>query len=154
MRTCEFYVLCPNIDNSYRGGVVSATYFQEQFGIIVNGKTDTKKSNDISSNVVSVLQAGAFFGALGSAPISCTFVHSHWSRIQHLCPYGAVIIPAFFRPSLSPCLSQLILIHPAAKIGRRKTLLGFIIIFVVGAVRNALRHHVKFTNDSSRFSQL
>jgi hypothetical protein len=28
------------------------------------------KINDVSSNVVSVLQAGAFFGALGSAPIS------------------------------------------------------------------------------------
>ena len=41
-------------------------YFQEHFGFAGN----KQKSNDISSNVVSVLQAGAFFGALGSAPIS------------------------------------------------------------------------------------
>lgn len=48
------------------GGVVSQPYFQEHFGFA----NDTAKKNDISSNVVSVLQAGAFFGAIGSAPIS------------------------------------------------------------------------------------
>ena len=41
------------------------SYFKQHFGL-----TDTKKTNNVSSNVVSVLQAGAFFGALGSAPIS------------------------------------------------------------------------------------
>ena len=66
---CGFNGLC----NLRSGGVVSNTYFEEYFGIIVNGKVDTKKSNNISSNVVSVLQAGAFFGALGSAPISGTW---------------------------------------------------------------------------------
>jgi MFS family permease len=35
-----------------------------------DGSANTKKTNEVSSNVVSVLQAGAFFGALGSAPIS------------------------------------------------------------------------------------
>ena len=48
------------------GGVVSQPYFQEHFGFANNAK----RKNDISSNVVSVLQAGAFFGALGSAPMS------------------------------------------------------------------------------------
>ena len=48
------------------GGVVAQPYFQDHFGF----KGNTAKANDISSNVVSVLQAGAFFGALGSAPIS------------------------------------------------------------------------------------
>ena len=48
------------------GGVVAQDYFQEHFGF----KGDTAKKNAITSNVVSVLQAGAFFGALGSAPIS------------------------------------------------------------------------------------
>ena len=48
------------------GGVVSQPYFQDHFGFATN----KKKSDDISSNVVSVLQAGAFFGALGSAPVS------------------------------------------------------------------------------------
>ena len=52
-------------------GVVSQGYFQSHFGITdANGHVDKKKSNDINSNVVSVLQAEAFFGALGSAPIS------------------------------------------------------------------------------------
>ena len=55
------------------GGVVSQGYFQSHFGIAdANGHVDKKKSNDINSNVVSVLQAGAFFGALGSAPLSGT----------------------------------------------------------------------------------
>ncbi|KAG6840663.1 hypothetical protein C0991_005257 [Blastosporella zonata] len=47
------------------GGVVNAPYFQSHFGLV-----DKKHINNVSSNVVSVLQAGAFFGALGSAPIS------------------------------------------------------------------------------------
>jgi MFS family permease len=49
----------------YSGGVVTSPYFLTSFGL----KTQ-KQINDVSSNVVSVLQAGAFFGALGSAPIS------------------------------------------------------------------------------------
>ncbi|KAG6917089.1 hypothetical protein DXG01_003978 [Tephrocybe rancida] len=47
------------------GGVVSAPYFQAHFGLV-----DKKHIDEVSSNVVSVLQAGAFFGALGSAPMS------------------------------------------------------------------------------------
>lgn len=50
---------------------MNSTYFQVQFGMTsATGTPDTKRINDLSSNVVSVLQAGAFFGALGSAPIS------------------------------------------------------------------------------------
>lgn len=53
------------------GGVVSAPYFLENFGLInADGSKNVAKVNDVSSNVVSVLQAGAFFGALGSAPLS------------------------------------------------------------------------------------
>ncbi|KAJ7031875.1 general substrate transporter [Mycena alexandri] len=74
------------------GGVVSAPFFIQQFGLLnPDGSTNKQKNADVSSNVVSVLQAGAFFGALGSAPIS-------------------------------------------AKIGRRLTLLGFSVIFLVGAI--------------------
>ncbi|KAJ7736579.1 general substrate transporter [Mycena maculata] len=55
----------------FGGGVVSAPFFLEQFGLLnPNGTTNVAKSNAISSNVVSVLQAGAFFGALWSAPMS------------------------------------------------------------------------------------
>lgn len=53
------------------GGVVSQTYFQTHFGIInPDGSVNKSKEVAVSSNVVSVLQAGAFFGALGSAPLS------------------------------------------------------------------------------------
>ena len=44
---------------------MSSKHFKEAFGIIKDGVEDTHKSNEVSSNVVSVLQAGAFFGALG-----------------------------------------------------------------------------------------
>lgn len=53
------------------GGVVSQIAFQEHFGLVdENGKAIKSKVTNVSGNVVSVLQAGAFFGALGSAPIS------------------------------------------------------------------------------------
>ncbi|TFK68388.1 sugar transporter [Pluteus cervinus] len=63
-------ILLFGYDTGIGGGVVSATFFQEYFGIIKNGVVNQAKSDAISSNVVSVLQAGAFFGALGSAPLS------------------------------------------------------------------------------------
>lgn len=57
-----------------------------------------------------MLQAGAFFGALGSAPVSGQL------RLN------------FYWPPLIP--------NPkfTAKIGRRLTLLGFSVVFLVGAV--------------------
>ncbi|EPQ52902.1 general substrate transporter [Gloeophyllum trabeum ATCC 11539] len=60
-------------DTGVGGGVVSQSYFLEHFGAMKEGKIDTGKKNEISSNVVAVLQAGAFFGALSSAPISSRF---------------------------------------------------------------------------------
>lgn len=61
------------IHRGVAGGVVSQTYFEKHFGIIdSNGKVNKAMDVTLSSNVVSVLQAGAFFGALGSAPISGT----------------------------------------------------------------------------------
>ncbi|KAI0644353.1 general substrate transporter [Trametes meyenii] len=66
-------------DTGIGGGVVAQTYFKSHFGITLpNGHDDTKKANDVSSNVVSVLQAGAFFGALGSAPLSAA-IGRRWS---------------------------------------------------------------------------
>lgn len=55
------------------GGVVSAQYFLESFGLIENGVKNQKRVDAVSSNVVAVLQAGAFFGALLSAPVSCEY---------------------------------------------------------------------------------
>ncbi|KAG6884738.1 hypothetical protein C0993_008649 [Termitomyces sp. T159_Od127] len=49
-------------------GVVNSPYFQKHFGL-----DDQNHINEVSSNVVSVLQAGAFFGSLGSAPVSGEF---------------------------------------------------------------------------------
>ncbi|KAF5376018.1 hypothetical protein D9757_008838 [Collybiopsis confluens] len=60
-------------DTGIAGGVVSQETFQRHFGMFPNGVKDSKKVTEVSSNVVSVLQAGAFFGALGSAPISAWF---------------------------------------------------------------------------------
>ncbi|KAJ7625719.1 general substrate transporter [Roridomyces roridus] len=58
-------------DTGIAGGVVSAPFFLKTFGLLnADGSTNVHRSNDVSSNVVSVLQAGAFFGALGSAPTS------------------------------------------------------------------------------------
>ncbi|CAK5267937.1 unnamed protein product [Mycena citricolor] len=55
-------------------GVVTAPIFLDQFGLNnADGTPNKKKSNNISENVVAVLQAGAFFGALGSALISARF---------------------------------------------------------------------------------
>lgn len=63
--------------SSFSGGVVGNLYFEETFGLANSaGKIDTKKYDDLSSNVVSVLQAGAFFGALISAPVSGRFISS------------------------------------------------------------------------------
>ncbi|THH29453.1 hypothetical protein EUX98_g4745 [Antrodiella citrinella] len=60
-----------SLDSGISGGVVSQPYFKSHFGLLnTDGSANVAKSNNISANVVSVLQAGAFFGALGSAPIS------------------------------------------------------------------------------------
>ncbi|KAF7327108.1 Sugar transporter [Mycena kentingensis (nom. inval.)] len=100
-------------DTGVAGAVVGSSFFQQSFGLLdESGKLNKKKSDEISSNVVSVLQAGAFFGALGSAPIS-----------GELAPAPT---PARTPPS--------ILIAPLAKIGRRSTLMLFSAIFLIGAV--------------------
>ncbi|TFK19869.1 sugar transporter [Coprinopsis marcescibilis] len=63
-------ILLFGYDTGIGGGVVSAPYFLESFGLIENGVKDVKRSDEVSGNVVAVLQAGAFFGALSSAPVS------------------------------------------------------------------------------------
>ncbi|KAH8109651.1 general substrate transporter [Phellopilus nigrolimitatus] len=60
-------------DTGVAGGVVSQKAFQEHFLADENGNIAASTVTNVSSNVVSVLQAGAFFGALGSAPISARF---------------------------------------------------------------------------------
>ncbi|KAL5513847.1 hypothetical protein ACEPAG_2608 [Sanghuangporus baumii] len=57
-------------DTGVAGGVVNAKTFQEHFLADENGNISDSRVTNTSGNIVSVLQAGAFFGALGSAPIS------------------------------------------------------------------------------------
>ncbi|MFL4335218.1 hypothetical protein P9390_25375, partial [Escherichia coli] len=60
-------------DTGIAGGVIANQAFKDAFGL--TGKPQ-KVVDDISSNVVAVLQGGAFFGALGSAPVSCGLLGS------------------------------------------------------------------------------
>lgn len=59
-------ILLFGYDTGVAGGVVIQPFFKENFGIA----DDPKKAADVSSNVVAILQAGAFFGALGSIPVT------------------------------------------------------------------------------------
>lgn len=58
------------------GGVVTQKFFISEFGL----SGSKQRQADLSSNVVAVLQAGAFFGALGSAPISAA-VGRKWTLV-------------------------------------------------------------------------
>jgi sugar porter (SP) family MFS transporter len=75
-------------DTGIAGGVVQAQYFQIKFGFRpAEGPADLNRINDVSSNVVSVLQAGAFFGALSSAPVSAWI-----GRRQTLLAYALIFV--------------------------------------------------------------
>ena len=53
------------------GAIVQSKYFQIKFGVRpAEGPAQQSRIDDVSANVVSVLQAGAFFGAISSAPMS------------------------------------------------------------------------------------
>lgn len=54
-------------DTGVAGGIVTQKAFKDNFGLT---NATTSHVNAVSSNVVSVLQGGAFFGALGSIPLS------------------------------------------------------------------------------------
>jgi hypothetical protein len=92
------------------GGVVQSQYFQIKFGVRpVNGPANQARIDDVSSNVVSVLQAGAFFGALASAPVSgrshflgcVTFpVLSLSWNVLLANPFGVVVCPRRFASTL------------------------------------------------------
>ncbi|KAF9234909.1 general substrate transporter [Melanogaster broomeanus] len=80
-------------DTGIAGGVVSQPYFETQFGLVAaDGTVDKSKVTEVSSNVVSVLQAGAFFGALGSAPISA-WLGRRWTLVAFTLVFslGAIL---------------------------------------------------------------
>jgi sugar porter (SP) family MFS transporter len=64
-------ILLFGYDTGVAGGVVAQPFFQQHFGLLgADGKPIASRTTSVTSNVVSVLQAGAFFGALGSVPLS------------------------------------------------------------------------------------
>ncbi|KAL0577238.1 hypothetical protein V5O48_004757 [Marasmius crinis-equi] len=83
-------------DTGIAGGVVKNTYFQQHFGIAGN----QKHIDDVSAIVVSVLQAGAFVGALASAPISAR-IGRKWTLISFssIFAVGAVLTTVAESPS-------------------------------------------------------
>ena len=53
------------------GGMIAQDLFMQKYGLKnPDGTTNKSRKDHVSATVVSVLQAGAFFGALTSAPIS------------------------------------------------------------------------------------
>ncbi|PAV16773.1 general substrate transporter [Pyrrhoderma noxium] len=56
-------------DTGIAGGVIEQTAFKEHF-LNNENQVNQEGATDITGNIVAVLQAGAFFGALGSASIS------------------------------------------------------------------------------------
>ncbi|KAL7416371.1 sugar transporter [Mrakia frigida] len=60
-------IFCFGYDTGVAGGIVATAPFEKDFHYA--DKTPEEKA-DISSNVVSFLQVGAFFGALGAAPVT------------------------------------------------------------------------------------
>lgn len=64
-------------DTGVAGSVIALKSFQNQFGLVHPGASQTpaekKRTANLSANVVSVLQAGAFVGALAGAPLSDKF---------------------------------------------------------------------------------
>jgi sugar porter (SP) family MFS transporter len=87
-------------DTGIAGGVVSQENFQKHFGMWPNGVENKALVTAVSSNVVSVLQAGAFFGALGSAPIS-NKIGRKWTLIgfTFIFAVGAALTTAANSPS-------------------------------------------------------
>ncbi|KAF8649921.1 hypothetical protein AX16_005478 [Volvariella volvacea WC 439] len=86
-------ILLFGYDTGIAGGVVSQPYFQRHFGLVnEDGTKDVKRTNEVSSNVVSVLQGGAFFGALSSAPVSAR-IGRWWTLVTYtlLFSVGAVL---------------------------------------------------------------
>lgn len=82
------------------GGVVVQDAFKQHFLADESGNISGSAQANVNGNVVSVLQAGAFFGALGSAPISCTILGPLFRLLQ---------ISKF--ACFSPCRKKIYLTH-------------------------------------------
>ncbi|KAF5383220.1 hypothetical protein D9615_004781 [Tricholomella constricta] len=110
------------------------------FGLLDASGKKTHRVNEVSSNVVSVLQAGAFFGALGSAPLSGADPSASArvptlgiSDVQVICAPGRLrlVLVEVMRDEGALTLSTP---RISPKIGRIYTLWAFTVIFVAGAI--------------------
>ncbi|KAG6829259.1 hypothetical protein H0H92_005139 [Tricholoma furcatifolium] len=93
-------------DAGIAGGVVSQPYFQQEFKLRnPDGSKNRERTDEVTSLVVSVLQAGGFFGALTSSPISADLpVKARFGRKRTLLAFTLVF-------SLGACLATAALDH-------------------------------------------
>jgi hypothetical protein len=95
-----------SITSGVAGGVVQSKYFQIKFGVRpAEGPVNQSRIDNVSANVVSALQGGAFFGALSSAPVSgesCVFSQpcSFYSALLSICKRS------FQLAAMSACASE------------------------------------------------
>lgn len=84
--------MCPS---GVAGGIVAQPFFQQHFGLLgADGKPISSRTDSVSSNVVSVLQAGAFFGALGSVPLSDK-IGRKWTLLVFSLVFAVGAVSAF-----------------------------------------------------------
>lgn len=67
-------------DSGVIGGVIEMVPFQQDYGFVADGKVDKVSVANLKGNIVSVLQAGCFFGALAGFPIP-DIIGRKWSLI-------------------------------------------------------------------------
>jgi hypothetical protein len=128
------------------GGVVQSRYFQIKFGVRpVEGPANQSLIDNVEGNVVSALQGGAFFGALSSAPVSGVsrvpfqdVQLLRWIVVAMQACFHTwhclQVLEQFLADGDSSPITNTADLSPA-RIGRRKTLLAYTVIFAVGAVR-------------------
>lgn len=75
--TVYFGIVLFGYDTGIAGGVVAQKAFRDEF---LGLDWTQKQADSVSQNVVSVLQAGAFFGALGSIPIT-SWIGRKWTLL-------------------------------------------------------------------------
>lgn len=81
-------------DSGVIGGVIEMSPFQNDYGFIQDGKIDSVAVANLKGNIVSVLQAGCFFGALAGFPIP-DIIGRKWSLIwSSVCIMLGVIMQA------------------------------------------------------------
>lgn len=98
------------------GGVIAQDLFMKKYGLKnPDGTTNQSRKDHVSAVIVSLLQAGAFFGALTSAPVSGKSAELSRPSNYNLC-----------------------IDTRTARLGRKKTLLAFCVIFSIGAVSNLM----------------